>query len=289
MPYLLLSILTTNLIILLFKLFERYKVNNFQAIVVNYLIAAAIGFIASQAKTNLHGLYEKPWFWIAICTGFLFISTFYLMAITVQKAGLSAATVASKMSLIIPVTVAFCIYGDEINSIKVIGIVLALMAVFFTSYKNNQRHMSWQLILLPLVVFIASGCVDGIINYAQKKLLEPSEFEIFFSVIMGSAGVMGLIALAIKSFRSKTEIHKESLVGGILLGILNIYSLIFLIKALDSKILEPSVLFPVNNLSVLMISTFPGILLFHEKLNKYNRIGILLAVIAILLLAQGKG
>ena len=58
----------------------------------------------------------------------------------------------------------------------------------------------------------------------------------------------------------------------------------FIVLALNSNVLEPSVLFPINNLSVLTISTLVSVLVYKEKLSSKNWIGIGLSILAILIL-----
>ena len=54
--------------------------------------------------------------------------------------------------------------------------------------------------------------------------------------------------------------------GGIALGIPNFGSIYFLVLALRSGGMESSTIFPVNNVAIVMISTFLGILLFRERM-----------------------
>ena len=48
--------------------------------------------------------------------------------------------------------------------------------------------------------------------------------------------------------------------------------------------LEPSALFPINNLSVLTVATLVSVLFFKEKLSFKNWVGIGLSLLAILCL-----
>jgi uncharacterized membrane protein len=69
-----------------------------------------------------------------------------------------------------------------------------------------------------------------------------------------------------------------------MLGIINYGTMFFIIKALNSKLLEASTLFPINNLSILTLSTFISVIVFKEKLSKKNWLGIGLSLIAIIIL-----
>ena len=80
----------------------------------------------------------------------------------------------------------------------------------------------------------------------------------------------------------------KNILGGVVLGIPNYFSIYFLVLALRSGVLESSGIFTVNNVAIVMLSTLTGIVLFRERLLRKNWIGIVLAVISIFLVALGK-
>ena len=65
----------------------------------------------------------------------------------------------------------------------------------------------------------------------------------------------------------------------------NYYSIIFLIKALQIKTLDSSTLFTINNVGIVVASTLVGFLLFKEQFSLKNKLGILLAITAIVLVS----
>src|SRR5690606_8296622 len=103
MTYLVLSILFSTVLYVIFKLFTRFKINTLHAIIVNYIVALTIGFSVSSIEINPSSIYQSSWFFGALALGFLFIFIFNIMAITAQRNGLSVVSVASKMSLVIPI------------------------------------------------------------------------------------------------------------------------------------------------------------------------------------------
>jgi multidrug transporter EmrE-like cation transporter len=68
---------------------------------------------------------------------------------------------------------------------------------------------------------------------------------------------------------------------GFLLGAANFGSLYFIIKALNKSNLDSSLVFALNNMSVVALTTILGTLLFKERLNKINFVGIALAIISL--------
>ncbi|NNJ81579.1 MAG: EamA/RhaT family transporter, partial [Flavobacteriaceae bacterium] len=103
MIFLLLSVLSSTVIFVTFKLFDRFKVNTLHAIVVNYIVASLCGIIAFEGVVDPIDIVNKDWFVYTAVLGLLFIIIFNLMAITTQRSGLSVVSVATKMSLVIPI------------------------------------------------------------------------------------------------------------------------------------------------------------------------------------------
>ena len=283
MIYLLLSIAASTIILILFKLFDRYSVNTQQAIIVNYLTACASGLVSYNAPIHLNDIVSSKWFIGAIFLGFLFISIFNVMALTAQRNGLSVASVAAKMSVIIPVVFGLYVYNESMGLQKVIGIILALVAVYLTSIKTKSTINSRKGLLLPIVLFLGSGIIDTSIKYLETTYVAKNGIPIFSATIFFFAGIIGLVVFISKSLRKTYKFDLRSIYGGIVLGIVNYGSIYFLLKALQYEGTESSTIFTINNVAIVMLSTLTGLMLFREKLYPKNWIGILIAIISITL------
>ena len=73
MIYLILSIISTTCLVLIFKLFEKFKIDTFQAIVVNYIVAAGLGFLLDDSGIAIGSITSQSWFLNAVIIGLLFI------------------------------------------------------------------------------------------------------------------------------------------------------------------------------------------------------------------------
>jgi drug/metabolite transporter (DMT)-like permease len=289
MLYIILSIVSTTLIIILFKLFNHFKVNTFLAIITNYITAAIFGFLISPSFPSVSVITTQDWLPVTFMAGVLFIGVFQSMAITTQKIGVSVATVASKMSVVIPVIAAFILYGDSVTGLKIIGLAIAIVSVILTSIKQDDTKTESsfiQKIGLPAVVFFGSGMVDLAVNYIQVNYANNLfTSQLLLSFIFTGAFFTGLILFTISYFKNKKiDFNLKSVGFGVFLGVLNYLSIIFLMKAIESNVLQASVLFPLNNMSVVMLSSSVGFFFFKEKISFINLLGIILAVIAILLI-----
>ncbi|MEW2922326.1 EamA family transporter [Muricauda sp. ANG21] len=280
-----LSILSSTLIFVVFKLYDVYKVQTLYAIVMNYIVACATGFFLYNGSVEFGQLFNTSWFWGPILMGMLFITIFNLMAKTAQVAGVSVASVATKMSLVIPVIFGIWLYNESLSWIQVVGILLALVAVYLASLKEKHIVINQKDLVLPFLVFLGSGIIDTSIKYFEELHLTDSEVPIFSSMVFGCAALSGLIFIGIRSKKTPIKANYRNVLGGIALGVPNYFSIYFLIIALRSDILSSAAIFTLNNVAIVMASTLTGILLFKERLTLKNWGGVALAVLSIVLVA----
>lgn len=284
MIYLILSILTSSSIMIIFKMFDRFKVNTLNAIVINYWVAAVLSTFLDSSGITLQKAPLESWFYQAIIMGFLFITLFNIVAKSTQNIGVSVTTVANKMSLIMPVLFSIIVLHDAVNVVKVIGIILALLAVYLTTKSDNRSAVDKRYVLYPFIVFIGSGIIDTLFKYNDEFTLGENGLEPFVSWIFITSSLLGLIVLIFKYFRENSLPDKNSIIAGCILGFPNYFSIFFLLKSMNIG-LEGSVVIPLNNISIVAVSALAGIFIFREKGTKSNIMGLLLAIIAIGLLA----
>lgn len=281
MIYLLLSILSSASIYLVFNLFGKYKVNLLPAITINYLVAAIAGLIHNQSTNDIYYV-KNEWWPTAITLSMLFISLFYLMAKTTQDQGVSVATNASKMSMIIPVLIIAAFYpGESISLLQAIGIVIALVGIYLTS-KKPDKNKSKSYLFWPLLLFIGTGLLDFLIVYANQNLISNSTEDNLFTIFLFSlAFLWGLIILFFTAFKGKVTIDRSAIIGGLILGFINYGSIYFLLRTYASGFAQKTVILPVNNMGIMIVSVGFALIIFKERLTLINRIGIGLSLLAI--------
>lgn len=286
MMYLLLSIVASTCIFVIFKLFERFQINTLQAIVVNYIVACISGVVAYQGAIDVSVIPQFDWFYYSLALGSLFIIVFNLMATTTQRSGLSVVSVATKMSVAIPIIFGLLYYNETLGVLKGIGIILALFAVYLTSIKKKDGiKISPKNLVYPLLVFLGSGIIDTSLKYLEEEYVSEMDVPIFSATIFATAASIGLVVFGYQKIKGTFYFQLKNVVGGIALGIPNYFSIYFLVKALRSELFESSGIFTVNNVAIVMLSTIIGIIIFKERLLFKNWIGIGLAVLSIVLVA----
>lgn len=283
MIYLILSILFSTGLFVIFKYFGIYKIDVLKAIVVNYIVAFIIGFSTAEKRIAISEIPNQPWIYGAIALGAMFVSIFFIMAMTSQKNGVSVASVSGKMSVVIPVLFGVFLYQESVTFLKVIGIIIALIAVYLASVKEQKSAIKKAGLLFPILLFFGSGLIDTTLKYVEVHFVPEDEVAFFSGSLFAIAAFFGLMILLIRTIRKPTSFGVKNIVAGIILGVPNYYSIVFLIKALQIKNFESSVLFTVNNVGIVILSTLVGLLLFKEHFSLKNKIGVFLAIVGIIL------
>lgn len=283
MIYLLLSILFNAVLFIIIKLFAKFNIDALQALVVNYFVAFGVGLFFLDTSFSPQIIISQEWFKGSILLGFIFISTFYVTTITSQRNGLSVASVASKMSVIIPIILGVFLYDETLGSVKILGIIIALIAVYFTSKKETGEIQQASNLVFPILVFIGAGTIDSSLKYLQTFHIPSNQIGLFSSVTFFCAFSVGILILVFLSLKGKIKFAGRNILGGIALGLPNFFSLYYLVKMLEAKAFESATLFTIHNISIVLVSTFVGILFFKERISMRNALGIGLALFALFL------
>ncbi len=287
MFYLIATILLNTVLSVIFKILPRYKVDVLQAIVVNYWVCVLTGSMSIGGQPfNSNGV-QQTWFPWALITGACFIMLFNLIAYRTRVDGITTTTIANKLSLVIPVLLAIILYKEHDGLYSILGIILALPAVYLTSRAKKEDNKPATLGWLALL-FMGSGLLDALLNYIQHGYLPTAADESLFTIYtFAAAGSIGAVLIIILFVLKRVQLRWRNVLAGICIGIPNYFSIYYFIRLLHSGFLQSSAAIPVNNMGVLVVSTLAALLLFREKITLLRFIGLVLSVTAILLIAFG--
>ncbi|NOR73652.1 MAG: EamA family transporter [Draconibacterium sp.] len=283
MIYLIASIFSSSMIYVVFRVAKNYYCNLSPLITINYLTATILGFLLFNSEGGEVWSNSTQWLPFGILLGIFFIAMFYLIGKSSQKTGITVTTLANKLSLVFPVLFSLLYFNEEITILKTVGLFTAFVAVFLTVYKKELNKTNLIFIILPVVIFIGSGITDSVIKFVQAVKINSQEVSIFTTFVFLIAFIIGLV-ISLSQNKIQTFKHFPTLVLGIILGVVNFGSLYFIINALNKSNLNSSMVFAINNMSIVAFCALLGLFIFHEKLNKINIIGILLAILSIYLL-----
>ena len=283
MLFIALSVVQSTLIFITFKLFDRYKVDNWEAIFVNYLVASLLSFIIGDVASHLGTTFRADWIPYALVLGVMFITTFFFFALSSQKAGVAVTSVTSKMSVVIPVTFGTILYGEAFGPVKAAGVLVALAAFYLVFKKEKKPLLEKRWLFLPAMVFFGNGFVDTAMKYMQHHHIGDNLVP-FLMFTFATGMTISLAVLLFRYMKKRVFLSWRSLAGGTVLGLANFGSTLFIIKALGVQ--ESSVVFPVANSAIVGLSALAGYFGFRERLSLLNWTGVVLAIAAIIIIAN---
>ncbi len=281
---LLFSIISSGLIFVIFKLFPRYGIDTFQAIVFNYFTAFACGTILYGHEWKESALEQGQWPLYAVISAFLFISLFILMGISSQRNGVALTSIAVKMSMAISMLFMIMLYRESLSLLKVGGILFAFIGVFLVSFSGKEKSAEKASMWMLIALFFGSGLLDFVLNYVQKYELYDLSPSLFSAFGFGLAGIIGLLILIYRLISKQSTFHSRSIIAGIILGIPNYFSIFLLITAYKATGWKDTTVLAITNVSVVLMSALIGFTAFKENTNTRKFVGLTAAILAIVLL-----
>jgi len=282
MPILITSILCSVAVSVLLKISRQHRIDVAQAIAMNYPVAALLCLLLlnPQPATLLE---PSPAWWILGALGVLLPGVFLIMAGAVRHAGIVRSDAAQRLSLLIPLLAAFLLFGEAANPTKLLGIVVALVALVclllrrgVTRGDTQASSSDWMAPLL-LGVWVGYGVIDILFKQMAKS-------GAAFASILLTTFVLAAILIFVWLLIRRTRWTVRSLLAGGALGLLNFGNIYFYIRAHQVFPDNPTLVFSAMNIGVISLGTLVGAGVFKEKLSWVNALGIVLAIIAIVIL-----
>ena len=305
MIYLLLALSCSASIALLFARSEGLNLNRYGVTSINYGVAALAGMVTGLGGDAfaLEGwsftafveqfpaviLATRGAFtpaagaiWallIGLVTGWLFVGSFLLYQLNVRENGPSLSGMFGKLGILLPVLLSLLVWRDFPAPLQWVGICLAALALALPSLAARRKrvvHTRRPGMLLLLFIFM------GLAEFSNKlfEAYAPAQLApLFLSTLFLSALIASLIILGAKGGR----IGWRELLFGVAVGVPNLFSSFFLIRALRE--VSAAVAFPFYSVGSMLLIVLGGGLLFRERLQRNDYIGVMLAALSLLLLS----
>ncbi len=285
MVYVLLSVISSVTVSVILKLARRYAVDTTQLIVWNYPVAVGCTWLFLRPEWSPDMIDRAPWLLYG-ALAVLLPGIFFALSASIRYAGIVRTEVAQRLSLFIALLAAFWLFDESASVGKLtgvaVGVVGILCSIGWHKGKNQygRNHGAW---LFPMVVFFGYGIIDILFKQIAQHTGVPYTTSMF--VVFGLAMVAALAFLAyhLAVVRKRFSVH--AIFWGIVLGGFNFANILFYMKAHRALPDNPSVVFTGMNVGVIALGALVGIVLFREKLSFVNKIGILLAVVSVLIIA----
>ena len=279
MHNLIIAVLCSVAVSVLLKVARKRNIAIQQAIAFNYIVALSLSWFL--LKPDFKGLEFTDFIAqnentpIFLALGILLPSVFIIMSKAVEFAGIVRSDAAQRLSLFLPILAAFLIFHETLSQSKVVGIVLAFVGLFcLLSKPNQQSAVDFRGVLGLIGVWFGYGIIDILFKQVAKS---GGAFPTTLFIAFSLAACIMFIYLLFK----RTQWNVASVVGGIILGVLNFFNILFYIKAHQSFGSNPTLVFAGMNIGVICLGTITGALIFKEKISKVNWLGIVFSLCAI--------
>ncbi|WP_230621278.1 DMT family transporter [Aggregatibacter sp. Marseille-P9115] len=279
MHNLIIAVLCSVAVSVLLKVARKRNIVIQQAIAFNYIVALSLSWFL--LKPDFKGLEFTDFIAqsentpIFLALGILLPSVFIIMSKAVEFAGIVRSDAAQRLSLFLPILAAFLIFHETLSQSKVVGIVLAFVGLFcLLSKPNQQSAVDFRGVLGLVGVWFGYGVIDILFKQIAKS---GGAFPTTLFIAFSLAACIMFIYLLFK----RTQWNVASFVGGIILGVLNFFNILFYIKAHQSFGSNPTLVFAGMNIGVICLGTITGALIFKEKISKVNWLGIAFSLCAI--------
>ena len=313
MIFLALAILCSTAIVVVFKV-AGPRTDPLSLVTVNYGAAVVAGLLLLPMDPPDGGLTASPGLLaLGSGVGLLFVAGFVLLGRAIREAGVSLATAIMRLSVAIPFLASWLIWGEVPTPGQAAGLVVAGLAFLLISSPRptdpgpRPRRVaarpprvagaktdgvgvstSWASPARPLVafallglLFLVGGVVDTSFKLFEEEFADENSRALFLLMVFAFAFLAGSALLSWSVPRGRRRPGRRDVGWGILLGLVNYGSATFMLAALRE--VPGTVAFPVNNVAVVLLALLLGMGLWREPTSHRQRIGLVLAVVALLL------
>ena len=270
----------------MFKAFARWRIDLLSAIVINYVVCVAIGYSSSMASISILSIFGQNWYPFSVLQGGLLVACLFLIGWTTARQGVSIASLATRLSVAIPTAIAFFLYDDAVTTLKIIGILAALIALYLSGVEDSETTVELRAInLLPLILFVGFGVHSALIKFVQARLLDSTSYHAYVMASFLAALLISGLVLARRILKRQYRVRWQDLTAGLVLGCTNYGAVYCLLRALSVPGWQSSQLFPTISIAVVSLSSIGAWVVFNERLQR-RMVGALIIGVASIVLVN---
>ncbi len=270
------------LVSVLLKLMPRHRIDVGQAVTWNYLAAGLMCLWMLDPPLATLRSPSTPWLAL-IVLALVLPSLFLVLAAAVRQAGIVRTDIAQRLSLLLSLIAAFTLFGEALGALKLAGLALGLVAVLAILMRPETRATpargaTW----LLLAVWMGFALVDVVLKAIARA---GTPFAASLLAVFALA-FLGMLSIQLwRHAKGRSRLGLRNAVAGLLLGALNFGNIVCYVRAHRALPDNPAVVFASMNIGVVVLGTLVGVLAFGERTSRWNRLGIVLAILAIALIA----
>ena len=308
MLFLFLAVACSLAIGMIFKHTGRQKMDRVALLTVNY--AAAVGVAGVLLSLGGRGAgagltWSPSLLALSVGTGALLIAGFFVLMLATDVAGMSLAIGVMRVSVVIPFLASWLVWNEVPTLAQGVGMALAGVAFFLIAWQSPTQEAvladagaDADLPPSPTAVltstaparvfgvlaltFVMGGAVDVTMKAFEESFGATNSRVLFLLLAFGVAFLIGAAIVLVRGLRRGVWPEQRTVLWGTGLGVINYGSLEFILRAIEQ--LPGTFVFPANNIAIVVLAAVLGVAVWNETLTRPNRVGLGLAVLALLLL-----
>lgn len=282
MIYLILTILCSSSITLLFRYTEKKDINKYGVLCTNYIVCIAsslyfTGYGSDIIPSGHEGMLALK---LGLINGVMYLAGLVLNQRNVKVNGPIMTATFSRLGLLIPISGSIIFLGERPTGIKILGILLAVLAIIYVSSSRGKEKVSsngfkvkaWLIVMLA--VSGSSGFITKIFQHNGSSLWD-NQFLLY-------TFIMAFILCTILLVKSGKKLRLSDVLYGIAIGIPNYYSSLFELKALNQ--IPAFIVFPSTSICTILVISLLSMAIFKERITKKQLVSIFIIMIALVLL-----
>jgi len=220
---------------------------------------------------------------IGVLGGICFVTAFFMFFPLIRLRGVSIATAATRLSVVIPILAAVLLWGEQPNGLQTTGALLALISLPLLAIKPANGE-GQALPLRTRLLLIGQFAINGLCLLATRGFSQTGvqgQNSVFLAILFGAAA---LVAHIVWWFHRQGSSWRDAPLG-VALGMCNAIGNLMLLAALRQL---PSVLvFPFQSAIGLIYVAIFARLVWGERIQRLEMAGMAVALAAVALINAG--
>jgi len=282
MLYVFLSIFCSVMVSVLFKLAKRYHIDVLQAITWNFTVAIVLLVIVNKPLITLQ-TFSLISIYPYVALGILLPVLFLMIAASIRINGIVLTAIIERLALFIPLVIAYLLFNKSLNNLELTGIALCITSIFFfIPWKRTAKRLSGGWIYL-IAIFIIMGIILTLFRNVAKNAI-PNTTSLLIVFVL--AFIVSLIFLGVHIARKKTRFSWPHILIGWIMGFAFFGYITFNLQIHLAMATQPRAAFSSLNVGIITLAMMVGLFIFNERLTKLNKVGIFLALVALIVIAN---
>lgn len=272
-----LSVLSSALVSIIMRLSTNRIRHNLGMLTMNYIVCMLLaGFFGGfHGAFDLRNAQVGTTLAMGAVNGVLYLAGFVLMQLNIRKNGVVLSSIFQKLGLLVTLVISVIFYREIPDLLQGGGFVIAVTAIVLMNYQKGSGNVGSRPALIAML--LSCGMADAMSKIFTESAVAALEGQFLFYTF-AMAMVLCFVLMVLKH----QKIGLREAAFGTMIAVPNFFSSKFLLGALED--LSAVIVYPVFSVGTILVVTLTGVLVFRERLNKQQWIGVAAILAALVLL-----